>query len=120
MSAACVVDIGASQCSVACVDEGMVLPDSRCGRRSTSAALLMFFVRFSHRINLAYGGDDVTTFLLQNLLRVDFPCQDVDLTRSHDWQMIETLKESICTLQEVRGMLRMLLELPQLHLHRPT
>jgi actin-related protein 8 len=29
MSAACVVDIGATKCTVACVDDGLVLPDSR-------------------------------------------------------------------------------------------
>ena len=55
-----------------------------------------------HRITHAFGGDDVTTFFLQNLLRLDFPCSDIDLTRSYDWQLIDGLKESIATLQEVR------------------
>lgn len=40
ISNACVVDIGATQTSIACVDEGLVLPDTRW-------VCLSFWLRFS-------------------------------------------------------------------------
>ncbi|KAK4688229.1 actin-related protein 8, partial [Tremellales sp. Uapishka_1] len=80
MSSACVVDIGASQISVTCVDEGVVNADTR--------------------INLAYGGDDITTTLTTMLQRSAFPYRELNLARSQDWLMMDNLKIKICTLEE--------------------
>lgn len=81
MSTACVVDIGATSTSVACVDEGLLLPDTR--------------------IKLDYGGDDITAALATILQKSNFPYHELDLSRSMDWMMMEMLKTKICTLEEV-------------------
>lgn len=80
MSSACVVDIGAQETSVACVEDGMVNADSR--------------------ISLSYGGDDVTVALAALLQRSSFPYKDLDLSRTQDWIMMDNLKKKVCTLEE--------------------
>ncbi|KAK2463573.1 hypothetical protein APHAL10511_004324 [Amanita phalloides] len=80
ISNACVVDIGAKVTSIACVDEGMVIPDSR--------------------LTLNLGGDDITEFLYVLLQRIGFPYRDINLARSYDWKVMEDLKVRLCTLTE--------------------
>jgi hypothetical protein len=53
------------------------------------------------RINLAYGGDDITTALSAILAKSSFPYRDVNLARSQDWILMDNLKIKICTLEEV-------------------
>lgn len=81
MSSACVVDIGATTTSVACIDEGMLVADTR--------------------IKLDYGGDDITAALVTLLTRSNFPYKELDLGKSMEWIMMEKLKEKICTFEEV-------------------
>ncbi|THU81080.1 actin-like ATPase domain-containing protein [Dendrothele bispora CBS 962.96] len=81
ISNACVVDIGAKNTSVACVDEGLVIADTR--------------------IALGVGGDDITEFLYVLLDRICFPYRDINLARSYDWNVMEDLKTRMCTLLEV-------------------
>ncbi|KAJ7170507.1 hypothetical protein C8R43DRAFT_981998 [Mycena crocata] len=80
LSNACVVDIGAVKTSVACVDEGLIIPDTR--------------------LNLNMGGDDITEFLYVLLDRIHFPYRDINLARSYDWSVMEDLKSRLCTLAE--------------------
>ncbi|KAI0286071.1 hypothetical protein BGY98DRAFT_944817 [Russula aff. rugulosa BPL654] len=80
ISSACVVDIGATTVSIACVDEGMVIPETR--------------------ISLNMGGDYITEFLYVLLERICFPYRDIDLARSYDWHVLEDLKSRLCTLTE--------------------
>lgn len=80
ISSACVVDIGAVNSSIACVDEGLVIPDSR--------------------ITLNMGGDDITEFLYVLLERISFPYRDINLARWYDWAVMEDLKARLCTLAE--------------------
>jgi actin-related protein 8 len=80
LSNACVVDIGAQTTTIACVDEGAIIPDSR--------------------INLKYGGDDITEYWTKLLLRASFPWPDLDLARSVDWRVMQFAKERWCTLYE--------------------
>lgn len=80
ISNACVVDIGATCTSVACVDEGLVIADSR--------------------MSLNMGGDDVTEFLYVLLDRISFPYREINLARSYDWGVMEDLKARLCTLAE--------------------
>ncbi|KAH9967476.1 actin-related protein [Russula dissimulans] len=80
ISSACVVDIGATTVSIACVDEGMVVPETR--------------------IYLNMGGDYITEFLYVLLERICFPYRDIDLARSYDWNVMEDLKSRLCTLTE--------------------
>jgi actin-related protein 8 len=100
------VNIGAEMTTVTCVEEGLVLPESR-------------YVHFHHvylstkpipiknlslsRITLSFGGDDITEILLQLLLRIHFPYKEIDLNQRYDWSTIESLKENIAVLGEVRG-----------------
>jgi actin-related protein 8 len=81
MSSACVVDIGATSTSVACIDEGMLVADTR--------------------IKLDYGGDDITAALVTLLSRSSFPYKELDLGKAMEWAMMEKLKEKICTFEEV-------------------
>ncbi|KAK8869874.1 hypothetical protein IAR55_000442 [Kwoniella newhampshirensis] len=80
MSSACVVDVGAQQTSVTCVDDGLVMADTR--------------------IRLNYGGDDITSALVTLLQRSNFPYRELDLTKSQEWLMMDNLKNKICTLEE--------------------
>lgn len=80
MSSACVVDIGAQETSVACVEDGIINADTR--------------------ISLSYGGDDVTVALAALLQRSSFPYKDLDLKRTQDWIMMDNLKKKVCTLEE--------------------
>lgn len=50
---------------------------------------------------LNVGGDDITEFLYVLLARVGFPYGGIDLARSYDWNVMEDLKERLCTLSEV-------------------
>ncbi|KAA1469027.1 actin-like ATPase domain-containing protein [Dentipellis sp. KUC8613] len=80
ISSACVVDMGSTTTSIACVDEGMVIPDTR--------------------MYLNMGGDNITEFLTVLLERIAFPYRDVNLARSYDWAVMEDLKARLCTLAE--------------------
>ncbi|KZT10183.1 actin-like ATPase domain-containing protein [Laetiporus sulphureus 93-53] len=80
ISNACVVDMGATKTSIACVDDGMVIPDTR--------------------MSLNMSGDDITEFLYVLLERISFPYRDVNLARSYDWHVLEDLKARLCTLAE--------------------
>ncbi|PPQ78392.1 hypothetical protein CVT25_011615 [Psilocybe cyanescens] len=80
ISNACVVDIGATKTSIACVDEGLVLPETR--------------------MSLNMGGDDITEFLYVLLERIKFPYRDIDLKHSYDWHVMEDLKSRLCTLAD--------------------
>jgi actin-related protein len=51
---------------------------------------------------LDFGGDDITTFLLSLLQRINFPYKDCDLSRWYDWNVVEELKERVVVLSEVR------------------
>jgi actin-related protein 8 len=74
------VDIGAQTTTIACVDEGAIIPDSR--------------------INLKYGGDDITEYWTRLLLRSSYPWQDVDLSNAVDRRVLQWTKERWCTLFE--------------------
>ncbi|RVD87590.1 uncharacterized protein DFL_001815 [Arthrobotrys flagrans] len=79
-SSACIVDIGAQKTSISCVEEGMVIPDSR--------------------LNLKFGGDDVTTTFVQMLLTNSFPYSDINLLRRYDYLLAEDLKVKYTSLNE--------------------
>ncbi|TFK85506.1 actin-like ATPase domain-containing protein [Polyporus arcularius HHB13444] len=80
ISNACVVDMGAVKTSIACVDDGMVIADTR--------------------MVLSMGGNDITEFLYVLLEKIGFPYSDCDLARSYDWSVMEELKARLCTLAE--------------------
>ncbi|VDB94262.1 unnamed protein product [Peniophora sp. CBMAI 1063] len=80
LSTACVANIGATSVSIACVEDGMVVPETR--------------------MYLNFGGDCITEFLHHLLTKVDFPYKDFNLSRSYDWRVMEELKIKLCTLNE--------------------
>lgn len=80
LGTACVVDLGASKTSVSCVEEGWIIPDTR--------------------IQLAIGGDDITTVLTGMLRKQNFPYKQLDLNCTWEWQMMEQLKEDMLLLSE--------------------
>lgn len=83
VSTACVVDIGAQSTTVACVEEGLCIGDSR--------------------LSMQYGGDDLTKFFAKQLLRVSFPYHDFDLTRGYDRTFAEELKLKFCSSNEAEA-----------------
>lgn len=68
--------------SVSCVEEGLVLSETR--------------------LALDYGGDDVSELYLRLLERINLPYRSADLSRSYDWTMMEDLKFRSASLAEVR------------------
>ncbi|KAH6850230.1 ARP8-like protein [Chaetomium sp. MPI-CAGE-AT-0009] len=77
---ACVVDVGAQKTSIACVEDGLCIEDSR--------------------INLKFGGFDVTETFIKMMLYDSFPYQDINLRRRYDFLLAEELKIKYCTLSQ--------------------
>ena len=79
ISSACVVDIGYERTGITCVDEGLVVAESR--------------------IELNYGGHDISHFFQELLHRSAIPYQNLDIDkRIVDLQITEDLKERALTL----------------------
>ena len=72
-STACIVDMGAQKTSICCVEDGMCIEDAR--------------------INLRYGGYDVTETFVKMMLFDRFNYSDFNLMRRHDFLLAEELKE---------------------------
>ncbi|KMW66763.1 hypothetical protein BDDG_11715 [Blastomyces dermatitidis ATCC 18188] len=79
-TSACVVDIGAQKTSICCVEEGMCIENSR--------------------VNLKYGGADVTETFIKMMLFDHFPYDEINLNRRYDFLLAEELKRNVCTLNE--------------------
>ncbi|KAG5422067.1 ARP8 [Candida metapsilosis] len=79
-STACIVDVGAHTTKISCVDEGMIINDSR--------ALLN------------YGGDNITETFVKLMLENWFPYRDINVVDSYDWQLAQSLKENFITFQD--------------------
>ncbi|KAI1265106.1 hypothetical protein F5Y18DRAFT_387257 [Xylariaceae sp. FL1019] len=77
---ACVVDVGAQKTSIACVEDGLCIEDSR--------------------INLKYGGYDVTDTFIKMMLYDNFPYQEMNLRRRYDFLLAEELKIKHCTMSQ--------------------
>ena len=75
----CVVDIGAQKTSICCVDDGMCVEDSR--------------------INIKYGGADVTETFLKMMLFDHFPYEEINLKRRYDFLLAEEIKCQYCNLK---------------------
>ncbi|KEF59294.1 uncharacterized protein A1O9_04138 [Exophiala aquamarina CBS 119918] len=77
---ACVVDIGAQKTSISCVEDGMVIDNSR--------------------VNLKYGGADITEAFVKMTIYNHFPYAEINLNRRYDIQLAEELKQKFCTMTE--------------------
>jgi len=77
-STCCVVDVGAYKTSICCVDEGLVVENSR--------------------ITMRYGSADVTEAFVKMLLSSSFPYADLNLRRRFDFLLAEELKQRFGTL----------------------
>ncbi|KXJ94782.1 actin-related protein, ARP8 class [Microdochium bolleyi] len=93
---ACVVDVGAQKTSIACVEDGLILEDSR--------------------INLKYGGRDVTETFIKMMLYDNFPYQEINLQRRYDFLLAEELKIKHCTMSQAD----ISVQLFQFHLRAPN
>lgn len=79
-SSSCIVDVGAQKTSMCCVEEGMCVENSR--------------------MNLKYGGEDVTETFIKMMLFDRFNYADMNLKRRYDWVLAEELKQKFCTLSD--------------------
>ncbi|KAJ4165859.1 hypothetical protein LMH87_007469 [Akanthomyces muscarius] len=77
---ACVVDVGAQKTSVTCVEDGLCIEDSR--------------------INLKYGGYDMTDTFMKMMLYDHFPYQEINLQKRSDFLLAEELKTKHCTMSQ--------------------
>ncbi|KAL0931749.1 chromatin remodeling complex subunit [Colletotrichum truncatum] len=93
---ACVVDVGAQKTSITCVEDGLCVEDSR--------------------INMKYGGYDVTETFVKMLLYDNFPYQDINLRRRYDFLLAEELKVKHCTMSQSD----ISVQLYQFHLRAPN
>jgi actin-related protein 8 len=80
-SPCCIVDVGAHKTSICCVEDGMVVENSR--------------------VVLRYGSADVTEAFIKMMLTSDFPYADLNLRRRYDFLLAEELKQKFCTLAYV-------------------
>lgn len=80
ISVGCIVDVGAQKTSISCVEEGMIIPDSR--------------------VHLDYGGDDITRAFIKLLLKSSFPYKSINLAYQHDWTLAEDLKTKFVTVND--------------------
>ncbi|BGP33154.1 Actin-like protein arp8 [Rhodotorula toruloides] len=80
VTSACVIDVGARTTKITCVEEGLVLPETR--------------------MILDFAGDDITSFLHTLLQRLNFPYKEADLSKWYDWVVLEDLKERSVVLSE--------------------
>lgn len=97
------MDIGAVKTSIACVDEGLVLPETRYVALTTVTTFSQLF--YSMTLNM--GGDDITEFLYVLLTCIKFPYRDINLNHSYDWNVLEDLKSRLCTLADVSYCMRL-------------
>ena len=79
-SVSCIVDVGAQKTSICCVEEGMCIENSR--------------------LNLKFGGADVTETFIKMMLYDYFPYEEINLNRRYDFLLAEELKAKFCTLNE--------------------
>lgn len=79
-SISCIVDIGAEKTSVCCVDEGLCIEDSR--------------------LNVKFGGMDVTDTFIKMMLYDHFPYEEINLKNRYDFLLAEELKQRFCTMNE--------------------
>lgn len=93
---ACVVDVGAQKTSITCVEDGLCIDDSR--------------------INLKYGGYDVTETFIKMMLFDNFPYADINLRRRYDFLLAEELKIKHCTMTQAD----ISVQLYQFHLRAPN
>ncbi|SNX87030.1 related to ARP8 - Actin-related protein [Melanopsichium pennsylvanicum] len=79
LSSGCVVDMGSEKISISCVEEGLILPETR--------------------IQLSYGGRDLTHFLAELFIRAKFPYRELDYASNiADAMLIDELKRKLITL----------------------
>lgn len=76
----CVIDLGAKQTKIACVDDGVVVTNSA--------------------LRLNYAGDDITRLFANMLLQNKFPYEDWNLNEPNGWQLAESLKQQYITFQD--------------------
>ena len=93
---ACVVDVGAQKTSVTCVEDGLCLEESR--------------------INLKYGGFDVTETFIKMMLYDHFPYEEINLRRRYDFLLAEELKIKYCTMSQAT----VSVQLADFHLRAPN
>ncbi|PKS11902.1 hypothetical protein jhhlp_001196 [Lomentospora prolificans] len=93
---ACVVDVGAQKTSITCVEDGLCLEDSR--------------------INLKYGGYDITETFIKMMLYDNFPYEEINLRRRYDFLLAEELKIKHCTMSQAD----VSVQLFQFHLRAPN
>ena len=79
-SIACIVDVGAQKTSICCVEDGMCSEDAR--------------------VNLKYGGYDLTETFIQMMLFDKFNYSDFNLLRRHDFLLAEELKQQFVLLND--------------------
>lgn len=79
-SISCVVDVGAQKTSIACVEEGLCLENTR--------------------MNLKVGGEDVTQTFIKMMLFDHFNYAEMNLRKRHDYLLAEELKHRFCTLSD--------------------
>lgn len=70
------------------------------GRINTPFHNSSFSTNFLHRLNLKFGGTDVTNAFIKALLVSQFPYRDINLWRRYDYLLAEELKLKYYTLND--------------------
>jgi actin-related protein 8 len=100
MTFGCIVDIGATKTSICCLEDSLIVSDTRCFVLLIGPISLLTMLLNSIVLNT--GGDDVTEMLYVLLQQTCFPYKELDLVKLYHWQLFEDLKQTQCTMAPVR------------------
>lgn len=76
----CILNMGSQTISIACVEEGFLLPESR--------------------VTLGFGGDNLTKLLLEFLIDAGFPYESLSMSNCIDYDLITELRRNSLSLVE--------------------
>lgn len=77
---ACIIDIGDQKTSISCVEDGMIVENSR--------------------VNMKVGGRDITNLFVKMILYNHFPYGEINLKQRYDYLLAEELKQKLLTVTE--------------------
>lgn len=108
LTSSLVVDIGATTTSIACVDEGLVIPDSRISLSVGSDDITEFLGILLQKVGFPTGRLGVSGLMkepwvgVEGMLEIDTPVPNEGDEAPWRWESLEEIKFGMCSLNEVR------------------
>ncbi|TFL05353.1 hypothetical protein BDV98DRAFT_561901 [Pterulicium gracile] len=106
LTSSLVVDIGATTTSIACVDEGLVIPDSRISLSVGSDDITEFLGILLQKVGFPTGRLGVSGLMkepwvgVEGMLEIDTPVPNEGDEAPWRWESLEEIKFGMCSLNE--------------------